>query len=170
MAGATANSMSKSERELVSATETSKLRALDEEALIALHDRVRRARNKHVQLHRREVAQQVEVSGSRGVASLPPRRSASKAEVFESALARVSSALAKRARESAAELRAERLAGARRSSVGGGAGQAAPRASDRGAPATKASARSRGRRPVERKSVAASRAAGVRRQAKRDSR
>ena len=56
MPNATLNSMSTSERELVAATETTNLRTLDEDALIALHDRVRRARTKAVQLHRREVA------------------------------------------------------------------------------------------------------------------
>jgi hypothetical protein len=162
--------MSRSERDLVTATEISNLRSLDEDALIALHDRVRRARNKHVQLHRREVGQQVAASGSRGVASLAPRRSASKAEVFEMALARVSTALAKRARESAAELRAERLASAR-SSAGDGRGRASTAARDRDVgQKTRASSRSRGRSPVERKTVAASRAAGDRRQAKRDAR
>jgi hypothetical protein len=171
MSKATLNSMSRGERDLIGATDAGNLRTLDEEALIALHGRVRRARDKHVQLHRREVAAQVAVKGGRGMASAPPRRSASKAEVFEAALARVSTALARSARESAAELRAARLATAKRT-ASGGARRTATRATTSAADASKNSAgsRSRGRRPVERKSVASARASGARRQAKRDAR
>jgi hypothetical protein len=169
MQTATLNSLSKSERDLVIATEPSNLQTLDEDALIALHERVRRARNKYVQLHRREVGEQVGVKGARGMASVPPRRSASKAEVFEGVLARVSSALARKARQSAAELRADRLAAARGAS--GSARHTATRGTTEGRASAKGvGARSRGRRPVERKTVAAAQADGARRQAKGDAR
>ncbi len=169
MAKATVQSLTDKERQLVSETEPARLRGLDEDALAELHLRVRRARDKHVTNHRREVAQQVAATKSRSVASAPPRRSASKAEIFEAALARVSTQLAKAARQSAAELRAERLAAARRD-----AGTAAPKRSAAPAAATSAApakrTRSASRRPIERKAAASSASAGARRQAKRDAR
>src|SRR5262245_39071107 len=139
---------------------------MDEEALIALHARVRRARDRFVQLHRREVAEQVGVTRARGTASVAPRRSASKAEIFENALARVSSSLARAARATAASLRAERLAAARST--------ARPAATQEPAKAptpTKAAApRARNRPPIERRVTAGTRASNARRQAKRDQR
>jgi hypothetical protein len=71
--------LTETERLLVAETEREALSALDEDQLLALHDWVRRARNKHVQLHRREAGRQV-ASSARGMASTPPRRSAPKAE------------------------------------------------------------------------------------------
>ena len=168
---ATLSSLSESERDLVVATEPSTLRTLDEDALIALHQRVRGARNKYVQLHRREVADQVSVKGARGMANIAPRRSASKAEVFEEVLARVSTALARSARQSAAELRAERLAAARDASSSGSARRSTATGATKKTPSnTPTAARSRARRPVERKTVAAAQADGARRQAKSDAR
>jgi hypothetical protein len=166
VARATPQSLTRSEQALLAETETERLRALDEDGLIDLHGRVRRARNKFVQLHRREVAAQVGASRARGVASTPPRRSASKAEIFETALARVSASLARAARVSAASLRAERLAAARSP-----ARPAAKKASAR--PVEKSTApapRTRQRPPIERKRAAGTRAAAARRQAKRDGR
>ena len=150
MAKATVHSLTKGERALIAETAISHLAALDEDALIALHQRVRRARNKHVQLHRQEVGGQVVAQGSRGTASIPARRSASKAEIFEDALSRVSTALAKSARRSASALRAERLATAR------GNVAAPTRASRSRAGSSKAPVavpRSRQVPPIERKSV-----------------
>ena len=114
MAQATPGNLTNAEWQLVDETRRDNLAQLDEDALVVLHGRVRRARDKHVQLHRREVGAAVSRKGARGTASGAPRRSASKAEIFEGALARVSAALAKAARESAARLRAERLAAARK--------------------------------------------------------
>jgi len=161
MAKATTGSLSESEGALVAETARDRLRELDEDELVALHDRVRKARTKHVQLHRRQAAAAVSAKGGRSSA---PRRDASKAEIFEDALARVSTALAAAARRSAAELKAERLAAAKSSTP-------APKpakASSAKVPA--APARSRAKQPAERKSVAASRATGARRQAAKDSR
>ncbi len=163
MAKATKGNLTRAEWNLVDETRRDNLATLDEDQLVALHTRVRRARDKHVQLHRREVGTAVGLKGGRGAASGAPRRSASKAEVFEAALSRVSAALAKAARQSAAELRAERLAAARR------------------APAKKAGAK---KRAAKKKSPASSRPAGAKkprphkkaaaqgkaRQAKRDAR
>ena len=163
MARATVHNLTEKERALVTETRPDAVRVLDEEALVELHTRVRRARDKHVGLHRREIAERVEIAGARGTVSAAPRRSASKAEIFEAALARVSAALARAARQSAAVLRAERLDAAAADSGHHPAG----------APATRAAPTSRGpaaapRRPIERKTTASTRASGTRRQARRD--
>jgi hypothetical protein len=165
VARATPGSLTRKEQALVFETRRDQLRSLDEEALIELLARVRRARDKFVQLHRREVAGQVDEARARGVASAPPRRSASKAEIFEQALARVSSALARAARESAAQLRADRLAASRAASRPA-ATTPTPQPASLEAPAPRA----RRRKPIEHKTVAAARAANARQQAKRDAR
>jgi hypothetical protein len=158
--------LTRNEQALLAETSTERLRALGEDALIELHARVRRARNKFVHLHRREVAQHVDATRARGVASVPPRRSASKAEIFEDALARVSASLARAARATAASLRAERLAAAR-SAVR----PAAPKVADRRRERTTAPTPPTPKRaPIGRKRVAATRAASARRQAKHDAR
>ena len=166
MARATPQSLTEKEQVLLSETQPERLRAMDEEALIALLTRVRRARDKFVQLHRREVATQVGAARARGTASVAPRRSASKAEIFEQALARVSSSLARAARATAASLRTERLAAARSTTRPAATAEPTP------APAKRKTAapRSRGKEPIERKAAAATRASGARRQAKRDAR
>jgi hypothetical protein len=155
------------EQELLADTTAERLRGLDEDALIELHVRVRRARDKFVQLHRREVGQQVEIAGARGLASTPPRRSASKAEIFEQALARVSASLGRAARAHAAALRAERLDASRRAKRSTPHAAATISASPTATPGRQA-ARARTKAPVERKRVAAERASGQRRQAASD--
>jgi hypothetical protein len=167
VATATVHSLTKSERSLVAETERKRLIDLDEDGLLALLDRVRRARNKHVQLHRQEVGRQVSAKGARGMASTPPRRSASKAEIFEDALARVSSELGKRARASAAELRADRIAAARQTR-----NDVPVKSAGRAKPSTRQASPSRSRQPtpIERKKVSATASAGARRQAKTDAR
>ena len=167
MTAATVRSLSDKERALVAETQRHALQALDEDGLGELLTRVRRARDKYVQMHRREVAERVVVAGARGKVSAAPRRSAGKAEVFEAALARVSAALAKAARASAAELRAERIAAARAASP------TAPSRAGRGTTAATAATDAPSapkRRPIQRKAVASTRATGARRQAARDAR
>jgi hypothetical protein len=166
VARATPQSLNRKERALLDETSSASLRTMDEDALIELQARVRRARDRFVHLHRREVADHVDVARARGVASLAPRRSASKAELFEDALARVSLSLARAARAAAASLRAERLAAARSAARPGGSVEPT-----RAPPKTKASRpRARDKAPIERKVVAATKASGARRQAKRDAR
>lgn len=160
------------EQELVRATEPDALAALDEDELAVLHDRVRRARGKYTKLYRRRAAQQVGVDASRGRASAVNQKAAAKAEVFEDILATVSRRLAAVAKQAAADLRAERLAAARavkesgtragRATAGGGQVSPATATTKRG----DASKRS----PAKLKATASTRAAGKRRQAKRDSR
>jgi hypothetical protein len=106
-------SLSEAELALVRETERERLADLDEDGLVALHARVRRARDKHVSMYRRAAAGRTGEVGGRGKAHPKGTRDRAKAEVFEDALARVSRALAQAARASARALRAERLAEAR---------------------------------------------------------
>jgi len=168
VATATVASLTEKERALIAETERAALLQLDEDGLLELLARVRRARDKFVQLHRREVGSRVVEKGARGAASAPSRRSASKAEIFEDALARVSAAVAKAARTSAAALKAERLAAAAAGTQAAPVSGAGSKASV--GPSSTPSAKGRARKPVERKVVASSRAAGAKRQAARDAR
>jgi hypothetical protein len=157
------------ERLLVAQTERAELAALDEDAAIELETRIRRARNKYVGLYRRGASAAVIEHGARGKARPENTRAAMKTEAFEEALSRVSRRVAALARQSAAELRAERLAAARAARQGRGPGQreAAP-ATGRKRPAP-ADDRARSS-PIAQKRRASTRAQGARRQAKRDSR
>jgi hypothetical protein len=107
------NSLSEAELAIARSAEPKALTDLDEDALLELHDRVRRARNKYLGQYRRQAAATVREAGGRGKAHAQNQRARDKVEVFETSLARVSNALAKAARRSAAQLRSERLAAAR---------------------------------------------------------
>jgi NADH dehydrogenase/NADH:ubiquinone oxidoreductase subunit G len=161
--------------DLIRETERARMAELDEDALVDLHKRVRRARNKYVKRYRREAAGNVQEKGSRGKARPKGKHNAAKAEVFEDALSRVSRQLAATARRSAQDLRAERLTAARgASSPAGPARASAPRtakkASARKAASPTVDRDARPRTPASTKRVASSRATGARRQARRDSR
>lgn len=161
------------ERLLVAQTERDELAALDEDAAIELETRIRRTRNKYVGLYRRGASSAVAEHGGRGRARPENRRAAMKAEAFEEALSRVSRRVAALARQSAAELRAERLAAARaaRQGQGPGEGEPVPAAGRKGTAETATPASDDARRtPVARHRRAGTRAQGARRQAKRDNR
>jgi hypothetical protein len=161
------------ERLLVAQTERAELAALDEDAAIELETRIRRARNKYVGQYRRGASAAVAEHGGRGKARPENTRAAMKAEAFEEALSRVSRRVAALARQSAAELRAERLAAARAVRQGRGPGEPEPApATDRkgtAQTAAPADADARGT-PAATNRRASTRARGARRQAKRDSR
>ena len=159
--------LNESERLLVLETEKAELAKLDEDGLAALHDRIRRARNKYTGQYRRGGASKVAAKGGRGKAGQQNSAARAKAEAFEVALANVSTALAKAARTSAAELKAERIAAAR--GEGAPAVAKAP-ASRRPAAKTPATKRTRNDASAVRKKNASTLATGARRQAKRDSR
>jgi len=106
--------LNETEKALLRQAETSSLALLDEDELIDLHTRVRRARNKYTTLYRRRASSQVQADTDRAKAHAQHARTAVKAETFEDALARVSRALARAARARAAALRAERLETAKR--------------------------------------------------------
>jgi hypothetical protein len=161
------------ERLLVAQTGRAELAALDEDAAIELETRIRRARNKYVGQYRRAAATAVAEHGGRGKARPENTRAAMKAEAFEEALSLVSRRVAALARQSAAELRAERLAAARAAKQGQGPGapEAAPATGRRGPEVTGEPTGDRAlRSPALAKRRASTRATGARRQAKRDSR
>ncbi|HKE71557.1 MAG TPA: hypothetical protein VKB55_20035 [Nocardioidaceae bacterium] len=161
------NSMTAAERRLVAETERDAMAGLDEEELLALHTRIRRARSKYVSVYRRKASGAVVKRGGRGFSYPKNQRDRDKAEVFERALASVSREVGVRATQSAAELRASRLAAAR--SGGSGPRKTATRVAAAKKPAA---SRPRGVKKTTGgvKKDASSRAMGARRQAKRDSR
>jgi hypothetical protein len=163
-------SLTEAEWLLLAETKRVVLTDLNEDELLALHTRARRARTKYVTQYRRAASARVADIGGRGAARPKNRRAADKAEAFEKALARVSTALAAAARTSAAELRAKRLATAR--GKGGGTGpDEAVDAIATAPPTAKGKGRAASTRtPIARKNVAATKSSGARRQAKRDSR
>lgn len=161
------NSLTESEFLLIRETERAALAELDEDALLELHRRIRRARNKYVGLYRRAGAAKVSAKGARGSARSANERNGAKAEIFEGALGRVSKQLGIAAQRSARELKAERLARARQDSTA-----PAPPAKGKGKVATLGRARVDQTRksPGRKKREAGSIATGARRQAKRDTR
>lgn len=159
-------SMTMAEQQLIADTTASAIADLSEDDLLDLHSRIRRARNKYVGIYRRQAGGRVPRLASRGVAHEQGQRDRSKAEAFETALARVSRRIAVVARQAAAELRADRLAAARTE-------RPAPKPTKKAAAASKRTADS-GRARVHRKTTggvkkdASTKAQGVRRQARRD--
>jgi len=153
--------------DLVRETEPDRLAELGEDELIELHQRVRRARNKHVGLYLRQASARVPAKGARGAARPANRLNADRAEVFELALARVSARLGVVARAAAAGLKAERLAAAREVKAGTGPGSVASSAGRGSVPSAK-------RRATKTtgglKRDASSQSQGARRQARKDSR
>ena len=160
MDAALVNSLTERESALMRETEPERLAALDEDALVELHTRVRRARDRQVKIYRRQAAALVPESGARGTAYPKNTRNRAKTEVFEGALARVSQKLAAAARKSAAALRARR-----------DGSRPAPRS--RARPATPHDPQRIDNRPNDpslRKQHASTQAQGARRQARRDAR
>lgn len=106
------NSLPAKDQDLLREVDADNLAELDEDAVLALHKRIRRARNKNVKNYRRQAAAAVEVHGGRGASHPRNSRARDRAEAYEEALARVSARLQVLAHEAAEELKAERLAGA----------------------------------------------------------
>lgn len=162
------------ERLLVAETEPAALAVLDEDAAIELETRIRRTRDKYVGQYRRAASARVAERGGRGAARQENARAVAKAEAFERALSRVSRRVATLARQSAAALRAERLAAARAAKSGDwpGAGEMVPRQRRRpaGPAVTPEPTGDRAlRSPASEKQRAGTLASGGRAQAKRDS-
>ncbi len=154
--------LSQSEKELVLAARPKKLRALDEDELIDLHKRMRRARNKYAKMYRRRAADQVKADRTRSKASKKHAKVAAKAEIFEDKLAKVSRQLAVVARQQADTLRDERLAAAR----GGASAPAGKRRTPRDSRKGDKNRRAREKRSIERRNVASSRSSKARKGAK----
>lgn len=158
--------LSDPERDLVREVEPERLALLDEDGLLELHKRVRRARNKHTTNYRRKAARSVEEAGARGEAHPKGAKSRLRAEVFEEALSVVSTELAGRAHATAEALKTERLAAARE---GRGTGPDSV-TSHEGGVADAGRARSHEKTSGGIKRDASSQSQGAKRQAKRDSR
>ena len=171
MTSAVINLLPEAEWLLIRETEPAALADLGEEELLELHNRVRRARTKYVTNYRRGGSARVSSVGGRGKSYAQNARARDRAEVFEVALARVSSALSTAARRSAAELKAEQIAAARGESTDRPVKSAARKPQSRSNDAPNAR---RGDRdlvsPRSLKKGAGSRAQGARRQAKKDTR
>lgn len=159
--------LTEAELALVRETEPARLAELDEDALVELHTRIRRARNKYVKVYRRQAASRVGETGGRGKSYARNSRGRAKAELFEGALAGVSERLAAAARASAEALKAERLAEARK-----GRNTAPPTGPAR-RPETQRADQQLDRQPDFtglHKRHASARSAGARRQGRKDSR
>jgi hypothetical protein len=165
MNNATWAMLNETEKGLLRDAEPSAAAKLDEDALLELHDRIRRARTKYTKLYRRRAGGQVAKDASRTRAHDAHARTAAKAEAFEEALARVSRLLAKAAKAAADDLKAERLSGSRRR-----AGRPAAKPSGSSGATAAAPARKQQRTPIKKRASASSRAATRRGQAKRAAR
>lgn len=113
--------LKESEQDLNRAPQPARLEALGEEDLLALHRRVRQARNKHTRNYRRKAAAADRCA--RGASHPKGGKSRHRAEAFEEALSIVSARLAAVAHLEAERLRAERLT---RAQASRGTGQRAP--------------------------------------------
>ena len=78
---------------MIDETRPAALARLDEESLKDLQGRLRKARDKHFSLLRRQGAARVESEGARGTAQPANERNGEKVEIFDEALARVSQRL-----------------------------------------------------------------------------
>ncbi|WP_091227797.1 hypothetical protein [Microbacterium sp. 3J1] len=153
------------ERDLIRELESERLAELDEDGLLALHKRIRRARNKHTTNYRRGAAERVEQAGGRGAAAAGSDKARGRAYVFEEALSLISAELARVAHEAAEALKDERLARARE---GKWSGPASDAPLDEGMSTGRMREHQQTTGGVKRD--ASTRAQGARRQAKRDSR
>jgi len=160
--------MNDSEQALLRDVSDGDLASLEEDDLIELHARVRRARNKYSKLYRRRAGARVVADQSRSTASAANARTAHKAEIFEDALAVVSRQLAKVARASANALKEERLAAARSAKQPKAVTGATAKPSSGGA-AKLPSAKKPRRTPATERASAQARAATRRTEAKRAS-
>jgi hypothetical protein len=156
------------EQQLIRDAEPAALAGLDEDSLAALHDRVRKARNKYSKLYRRRASAQVGRDAGRATAHAQHARTAAKAEAFEDALARVSTRLARAARVSAKELRTERLAAARHPASSRPRAGGRPKSSSAAASSRRANIKRK--TPATERARASTRATTARKQAERDSR
>jgi hypothetical protein len=169
------NSLTEAERLLVAETERDVLKELDEDDLLDLHQRVRRARTKYVKNYRRGASAAVAGAGGRGLSYGRNQRDRDKAELFESVLATVSREVAAVARRASMELRAERIAAGRTATPALATAKktAAKKPAAKKPAAKKAAAAPRARTAKTTgglKKDASTRAQGSRRQARRDAR
>ena len=156
------------ERRLIQLTEPKELAKLNEDAAIELLGLVRRARNKAASQYRRPAARKVEQAGARGKVRGGVNKNALRVEAFEEALSRVSRRVATLSKESAAALKAERIAAAQAAKSGQKPATGARKAAAKKPSAKKAKPTTR--TPSATKNRADLAARGTRRQAKKDAR
>jgi hypothetical protein len=162
------NSMTSAEQRLVAETSRAAMTDLDEDELLELQARIRRARSKYVTSYRRKASGAVAKRGGRGFSYPKNQRDRDKAEVFELALAQVSKEVSAHATRAAKELKDQRLTAAR---SGGSGPRVSAKTSSKGVqttPATASKKRAASKTTGGVKRDASSKAAGARRQAKRD--
>lgn len=157
--------LNETEKQLLLAAAPRELKKLDEDDLAALHDRIRRARNKYSKLYRRRASAQVSADRSRKRAHAANVKAARKAEGFEDALAQVSERLAKVAAAAAEELKNDRLAAARKTPPPSAAAR-----SPRSVASTGRSGKPSTRTPARQKQRATTKSANKRKQAASDRR
>lgn len=162
-------SLNEKDTVLLLETKRKNVEILDEDALLELHSRVRRARNNHAKNYRRNAAERVSATGTRGGARPSNQRNRDRAEALEDALARVSRRVATVARRSADALRVERLAAVRQAGGDPRGRSRAVKGTATSPPAGRA-ADKRLKTPDRKKRNASSAASGARRQARKDNR
>lgn len=159
--------LNETEQELVREVESKRLGKLDEDELIELHSRVRRARNKYTKLYRRRAAKQVRSKGRRGGASSAHSKTRAKVEIFEDLLATVSNRLAVVARQNADMLKADRLAAAKGERHGAAAPSTGKKVVEGALRTVKRGGDDALRSPIKKKKSASDRAKKKRHEAKR---
>jgi hypothetical protein len=166
---ATRQMLNDTEQAIIRLIESKRFARLDEDQLLDLLTRTRRARGKYRTLQRRRGAKKVGRAGSRALATKATQRTALKAELFEGALATVSARLAKVAAANARDLRTERLAAARavKQAEAKKAAAARKKAAARQKDTKKAAARKKAKTPAKKRASASARATTRRKQAKR---
>ena len=158
--------LNENQLDLIRELEPARITLLDEDGLLSLHRRVRRARNKYTTNYRRKAAGEVTEAGGRGASSNKSDKARARAYVFEEALSIVSAELSRVAHDAAEALKHERLERA-------GAGKSpGPDTDGITRPTAKGSGRARSHQPTTggKKRDASSRSQGAKRQAKRDGR
>ena len=156
------------EQTLLVDTEPARLEALNEDDLVVLLSRVRRARNKYSDLHRRQGATAVRDAGKRYAATKSNERTLRKAEIFEDAVSRVARYLSRTARANANAVKAQRLTDA--VSGGGTTTKTAKKPTKKKAKPANATSSKRSQDVVSGKRVGATSAANKRSQSKKDAR
>ncbi|GIG23838.1 hypothetical protein [Cellulomonas denverensis] len=101
------------EMDLIREVEPDRMAELDEDELLNLHRRIRKARNKKISIYRRTAADQIDEIGARGESAPLNEKHRIRLAAFEEALSVVSARLAEVAHQAAEDLRDERIAQAR---------------------------------------------------------
>lgn len=158
--------LKRDERDLIREIEPARMAVLSEVQLLALHQRIRRARNKHAGVYRRKASSRVARAGGRGAARPKNLKALLRAEAFEEALARVSDRLAEVSHQEAEALKSVRLQRAKKGKFAGPSEPSPGNDSFAGQDRTRVHEQTTGGL----KRDASTRAQGNRRQKKRDSR